>query len=57
MEEQLQHQRFERKYFITERQALEIRALAKTFLVPDKFSEGKQIIPMPFTVSISIRRI
>jgi hypothetical protein len=41
MEEQLQHQRFERKYFITERQALEIRALAKTFLVPDQFSEGK----------------
>src|SRR5262245_12524989 len=41
MEEQLQHQRFERKYFISERQAAGIREFAKLHLVPDKFSEGK----------------
>jgi hypothetical protein len=41
MEEQLQRQRFERKYFITERQAMEIREFVKRYLVPDKFSEGR----------------
>ena len=40
MEEQLQHQRFERKYFITERQAIQIREFIKGYLVPDKFSEN-----------------
>jgi hypothetical protein len=41
MEEQMQRQRFERKYFITERQAMLIREFARSRLVPDKFSEGK----------------
>ena len=41
MEEQLQHQRFERKYFISERQAAGIREFVKCYLVPDQFSVGK----------------
>ena len=41
MDEQLQHQRFERKYFVTERQAIQIREFVKCYLVPDKFSEGQ----------------
>ena len=41
MEEQLQHQRFERKYFITERQAFQIREFIKGYLVPDRFSENR----------------
>jgi hypothetical protein len=41
MEEQLQHQRFERKYFVSEQQAAGIREFARMHLVPDKFSEGK----------------
>ena len=41
MDEQLQHQRFERKYFVTERQAIQIREFVKCYLVPDPFSEGR----------------
>jgi hypothetical protein len=41
MEEQLQQQRFERKYFVTETQAMQIREIARMRLVPDKFSEDK----------------
>jgi hypothetical protein len=47
MEEQLQHQRFERKYFITERQAMQIREFVKYYLVPDKFSEAKPDLSYP----------
>lgn len=41
MEDQMQHQRFERKYFISEAQALQIRECIKSRLVLDKFSQGK----------------
>lgn len=41
MEDLMQHQRFERKYFVTERQALQLRECIKAYLVPDRFSEGK----------------
>lgn len=39
MEERFQHRRFERKYFVTERQAMQIREVVRGYLVPDKFSE------------------
>lgn len=38
MEEQMQRQRFERKYFLSERQAMEVREFVKCYLVPDEFS-------------------
>jgi hypothetical protein len=38
MDEQMQRQRFERKYFINERQAMEIREFVRLNLVPDEFS-------------------
>jgi hypothetical protein len=38
MEEQMQRQRFERKYFINERQALQVREFIKNYLVLDDFS-------------------
>jgi hypothetical protein len=41
MEDQLQHQRFERKYFVTEAQALRIRKFLQCYLVPDQFSLGR----------------
>jgi len=41
MEDQIQRQRFERKYFVTERQAVQIREYARGRLVPDGYSEGK----------------
>ena len=34
----MQRQRFERKYFINERQAMEVREFVKCYLVPDEFS-------------------
>jgi len=37
----MQRQRFERKYFITEKQALQIRDFIKYYLVPDEFSATK----------------
>ena len=47
MEERLQRQRFERKYFITERQAIQIRDLVKSYLVPDEFSAGRADFSYP----------
>jgi VTC domain len=47
MEERLQHQRFERKYFITERQAIQIREFVKSFLVPDEFSRDRPELSYP----------
>jgi hypothetical protein len=47
MEEQLQRQRFERKYFVTERQAMQIREFIKCYLVPDQFSEGRPDFSYP----------
>ncbi len=41
MDDQLQHQRFERKYFVNERQVAHIRDMVRCYLVPDKFSEDK----------------
>jgi hypothetical protein len=41
MDEKLQQQRFERKYFINERQAPQIREFVRQYLVPDKYSLGK----------------
>jgi hypothetical protein len=41
MEDSMQQQRFERKYYVTERQALQLRECIKAYLVPDKFSENK----------------
>ena len=41
MEDQMQRQRFERKYFVNENQALAIREHVRCHLVPDQFSEGK----------------
>ncbi|MCC6352958.1 MAG: polyphosphate polymerase domain-containing protein [Verrucomicrobiae bacterium] len=41
MEERLQRQRFERKYFITARQADQIREIVRAHLVPDSFGEGR----------------
>jgi hypothetical protein len=41
MEDQLQRQRFERKYFISEKQAGHIREFLKRYLVPDEFSASR----------------
>jgi hypothetical protein len=42
MEDQMQRQRFERKYFINEQQALQVREFVKNYLVLDEFSVGKE---------------
>lgn len=47
MEELLQHQRFERKYFVNEHQALQIRDFVSHYLVPDGFSKGKPDFSYP----------
>lgn len=47
MEDQLQHQRFERKYLVTEHQAIQIRAFVQCFLVPDSFSNGRSDYSYP----------
>jgi len=39
--DRMQAQRFERKYFITERQALEVRGFVSGYLQPDEFSVGQ----------------
>jgi len=41
MEDRLQKQRFERKYFITERQATDIREMIRGHMVPDAFSRDR----------------
>ncbi|HEX3857208.1 MAG TPA: polyphosphate polymerase domain-containing protein [Verrucomicrobiae bacterium] len=41
MEEQLQRQRFERKYLVSEDRAKQIREFVKYHLVPDEYSEGR----------------
>jgi hypothetical protein len=41
MEEQMQRQRFERKYFVNEHRAMQIREFVKCYLVPDTFSQGR----------------
>lgn len=41
MRGQLQSQRYERKYFVTETQAVEAREFVKRYLVPDEHGEGK----------------
>jgi hypothetical protein len=38
MEEQMQRQRFERKYFLNERQAIGVREFVRCYLIPDEFS-------------------
>lgn len=39
--DRMQAQRFERKYFITERQAMEVRQFVSGYLQPDEFSAGR----------------
>jgi hypothetical protein len=41
MSDKLQTQRFERKYFIKESQALQIREFLRHYLEPDEYSKGK----------------
>ena len=41
MRGQLQTQRYERKYFVTEAEAVEVREFARRYLVPDEYSDGK----------------
>jgi hypothetical protein len=47
MEDHLQHQRFERKYFITESQARKIREFVKCYLAPDEFSRNRSDYSYP----------
>ena len=41
MPDRMQAQRFERKYFITERQAVEVREFVSGYLQPDEYSAGR----------------
>lgn len=41
MPDRMQAQRFERKYFITERQALQVREFVSGYLQPDEYSAGR----------------
>lgn len=41
MQDQMQTQRFERKYYITERQAIQVREFVRCYLQPDENSEGR----------------
>jgi hypothetical protein len=47
MADRMQAQRFERKYFITERQALEVRGFVSGYLQPDEFSVGQSAYSYP----------
>jgi hypothetical protein len=47
MPDQMQHQRFERKFFLTERQAIQIRDYVKGYLVPDEYSATRPDFSYP----------
>ena|SRR5580765_8517998 len=47
MDEQLQRQRFEKKYFVSEKQIQHVREFVNSYLVLDKFSAGPPQHPYP----------
>ena len=47
MADRMQTQRFERKYFLTERQALEVRGFVSGYLQPDEFSVSQPAYSYP----------